>query len=478
MRYGTRLILFTFLLLVPAVSAVDFTEDFEGFQTSGILAVEKPTSDWYIYSESSDYGVINTVSPIAGVNDFKFSSNVTATPTDNRGTFALNIPTQINSLNFTLKGTTVSDNGLGSQQFVILESRTPVRELVSFYIFCNEGDACELRVKFQHSDTTGQVLINHTVGLKTFTIELDFLWVDNSFCLEVNDVDDGCFTFTEVPGNFWRFRVGQYRGEYPSGLQVDDWMVTNAIEGDAPTIDGDITEGFKNFAHDINIRSTASLFLFGIILMVTILMAVFLPMSAANKSNTIASTVTFVMVLSVFWLVEGGFWPDWVGISLIILTGAMIGTFVRTVALGMKDASNGAALVAGSLGYFIITTTLLGFSGYATETIQLPTENPVEVNETGEPQPVQGYILSGLECFLTGGVLTYGLIGDCSRYSETKFFSAITDIFGWIRGALTYLFQLLSLQLPIPVVFSMMIILPPATSLATYAFGLIRGNAS
>jgi hypothetical protein len=201
-------------------------------------------------------------------------------------------------------------------------------------------------------------------------------------------------------------------------------------------------------------------------------------MFAANKSNTIASTIVFVIVLSIFWLIEGGFWPDWVGIAMIILTGAMIGSLVRTRALGVQDASTGPAFVAGSLGYFIITTTLLGFSGYATDTIRLPTENPTEVDSMGDPGPVQGYIESGIECVLTGGVFTLGLTGDCSRFTETKTFSVITDILGWVRVAFSFLFQLLTFQLPIPVVFSMMIVLPPAAALATFAFTVIRGSGS
>lgn len=469
------------VLLVPVVAAVDFTEDFESFATSGLLGVENPDQAWYNYSESNDYGNLNTVSPIAGVNDMLFVGEVTQSFTSNTATFALEIPTQLSSTEFTIRGGTVNDTGGPTQQFVTLESFQPLRTLLEFYLFCLEGDACELRVKFDHADTTGQVLINHTAGLKEFDIELFFDFVNAEFCLFVNTVDDGCFSFLELPTNFSRLKFSQYQGATRSEWQFDDWNVTDAIAGSATSIDGDVTLGMKNFATDINITSAGSLFLFGLILLITIIMGLFLPMSAVNRSKAIAPVITFVIVLAIFWLIEAEFWPDWPGITMIIVTGAMVGTLVRKLALGIQDATTGPALVAGSLGYFIITSVLLGFSGYATDTIRLPTEEPVQVNETGVPEPVQGYIEAGIECVLTGGtIFALGLFGfgDCSRYSETKFFSQITDIFGWVRTAFSFLFQLLSFQLPIPVVFSMIIVLPPASALATYAFSVIRGSGS
>lgn len=464
------------VLLVPVVAADDFTEDFESFETTGLLAVENPDQAWYNYAESNDYGLINTVGAIAGSQDMLFTGETTTSPSSNRATFSLEIPTQLSSTEFTIRGRTVNETGGPTQQFVALESFQPQRTLVEFYLFCLEGDACELRVKFDHTDSTGQVLINHTTGLKVFNIELFFDWVNSEFCLFVNSVDDGCFSFLELPGNFSRLRFQQFRGDVRSEWQFDDWTVRDAVAGNATSVVGDITIGMKNFATDINITSAGSLFLFGLILLLTITMALFLPMSAVNRSKAIAPVITFVIVLTIFWLIDGEFWPDWPGITMIIVTGAMVGTLIRRQALGMRDATTGPALVAGSLGYFIITTTLLGFSGYATDTIQLPDQSPTQVNETGEPEPVQGYIVAGVECAVTGfGLFSFS---DCSRFTETEEFSIITDIFGWIRAAFNFLFQLLSFQLPIPVVFSMMIVLPPASALATYAFSVIRGAGS
>lgn len=477
-----RYLILIITLLIPSVSAVTFTEDFEGFDTTGLDAVQKPDQDWYNYVERSDIGFLTQTTPINGAASFVITADETSDVSSHTSQFNLEIPAQLVSTTFTVRGITITDDGVGSTQYVKLESTFPSRDIVIFYIFCIDPanpNACELRVKFDQIDSIGQVLINTTAGLKEFEIHVEFDWENFEFCLFVNAVDDGCFNTLQVPTNFYRLNFKHYNGNDKMGIYFDDWVVEGGIEGEASLILDDAATGIQNFATTIKFTSTGSLFIFGLILLVTLLMGVLLPMFVLGESNTIGVSSSFYSLLVIFWLIEMEFWPEWVGVAFIILTAALVGTFVRTIALGIKDASSGPALVAGSLGYFIISSTLLGFSGYVTESIELPTEAPEQVDDNGTLLEEQSFLVAAVECLFTGGVFTLGLItGDCSQKTVSKTFKKVTDVFGWIRTGFSFLFQLLTFQLPIPTVFSMLIVLPPAASLATYAISVIRGNGT
>jgi hypothetical protein len=108
-------------------------------------------------------------------------------------------------------------------------------------------------------------------------------------------------------------------------------------------------------------------------------------------------------------------------------------------------------------------------SGYAATTITVPTAPSTQDSSTS-----QSFSSAVADCSLN--ILTLGLAGfGCSQQHISHSWKTITDVFGWIQEAFTFLFQLLTFQLPIPTVLNMMIVLPPAATLAAYAIQIIRG---
>jgi len=472
------------LLASGAVSAVTFTEDFEGFSLFGLDPTLKPDQDWYNYVEGFDVGNLTAEAPIPeGTQAFRFNSSVDVDLTTRSADFRLAVPIQLEETTFTVVGTTPNDNGIGSQQFVMLESSSPRRSIVEFYVFCRDTsnpDGCELRVRTELADTTGAVLINTSVGQTEFEIRVVFDWFTAEFQLFVDGVDDGTFPMLELPQDVGRLHFGQYRSDVPWVLTFDNWTVVGASDEVVGGIDADVAEGLQNFARDIRFTSGGSLFMLGLVVLIVLLAAVAVPMIILGLDNSTVPAIGFYGVLCVLWLVVMEWWPDWVGIALIITAASMIGMVLRKATLGIGNADSHAGLVVGALGYFIIASALLGFSGYAAEDIVLPTGQPDIVNDAGnETTDNQSFLGAVSECIFTGGAFTFGLTGDCSQTTVSKTWEKFTDaaatIFNWARTGMDFLFQLLTFRLPIPVIFNIMIVLPPAAALATVGISIVRG---
>lgn len=466
------------LLLLPVGSAATFTEDFESYSIIGSDPDLKPDTDWYNYKEPDDNGNLTADPPVPeGAQAFRWSHGETEDVSVKSGTFKLEVPIQLTETTFTLAARPLSEDGEGSMQFVALESSAPVRKIVEYYVFCINTtftDGCELRVRFETVDTTGQVLIPASENLTEFKIRTIFDWLNQEFCLEVNGVDDGCFQMLALPQDIGRLRFGQYRGDVPWRQTFDNWTIVGG-ENATGVVEGDIADGLKNFASAVRFTSAGSLFFFGFVWFLILSAAVIIPCVVIGKSTALVPGVAFYEMLLVLWLVFMEWWPDWIGITAIITGAAVIAFALRRFTLGIRDASTQAAMVVGSLGYFIIASTFLGFSGYAAETVQIPTGPPTQDTVNTTESPDQSFTGAVAECVVTGGVFTFGLKGDCSQKTVSKTWSQITDIFGWIRTALNFLFQLLTFSLPIPVIFNVMIVGPPAVGLAVAAFQIIKG---
>lgn len=487
------LTLLVLLLAAPVAGAATFTEDFEGFDQGGLSPETKPDQDWYDYREGSDVGTVTVNDPIInGEQSFRLDGPVTPDVSNKHAHFQLELAAQIVNTTFFIQGTPPSVNGAGSQQVVRIQSVSPVRTMVEFYVFCQDSSfpsACELRVRFDPADSTGQTLINTTVGQTRFKIQVIPDWKTAEFQLFVDDVDDGVFPFLQLPSNFGRLRFEQYRPDVPMLLTLDDWTVGGAIEGNATAVDADAAEGVKNFADNIRFTTAGSKFALGIVIFIVMVAAVLVPLLALGMDNTIVPAMGLYVILAALWLVEMEFWPDWVGIALIIAVAAVASLAVRRGIMGLKDAGRGPALVAGSLGYFIIASSFLAFSGYAEFNVTYPTGDLGIDEEEDEGLPEnetfkQNFVEAVVDCSI--GIVTIGFFGDCSRDTRGKavqFASDVVDtigritatIFNYARVAFTFLFQLVTFQLPIPLIFNMMVVLPPAVALVTLAFQSIRG---
>lgn len=470
------------ILLLPTSYAATLTEDFESYTTIGVDPDLKPDQDWYDYQEVQDVGNITSTAPIPeGVQAFRFTSATGVDISTRRANFRLSVPIQISETTFMISGSTINDNGIGSMQFLSIDSKAPTRSIAQFFLFCrdtNNPAGCDLNVRWQHIDTIGQTLINASLSQTTFKIRVVMDWLDAEFCLFVDDVDDGCFPMLELPQDVGRLRFGMYRSDVPWAMTFDNWTIVGGQNATTGVTDADVADGIKNFATDIRFTSSGSLFALGLVVLIILVAAVLVPAIALGKDNSVAPAVSFYALLCVLWLIYIEFWPDWIGIGLIVTAAAIIGTLLRRTTLGIKDATTNAGLVVGALGYFIIASTFLGFSGYAAETIQVPT-GPADqstVNQTSNPD--QSFLGAVTECVVTGGVFTFGLKGDCSSKTVSKTWKQITDVLGWVRSGMDFLFQLLTFSLPIPVIFNIMIVLPPAAALATVAIGIIRGSGA
>lgn len=471
-----RLLLVATLVAAAPAHALSFLEDFESYIVTGFEPDENPDQDWYDYSETEDVGNLGAGGKaLAGEIWMVFEAGE-GTASDRRADFELAAPAQLTNLTFTIGGTTITDDGVGSRQFVAIQSGPPRRTMVEFYVFCKDDtnpSGCELRVRFENVDSTGQVLINATVGLSVFTINIFPDWSTGTYNLWVNGVDDGDFPFLELPNNIGNIRISQYNNFDNLALTFDDLAIDGGAEA-AESIGKDAVNGLKEFAHDMHFRTPGSLFLLGVIAFITISAAVALPVVFLGRDNTVLPALAFVVTLAVLWLVLIEWWPPWIGIALIIAVSAVLGLAVRQWIIGMRDASNSAGLVAGSLGYFIIATALLGFSGYATESVEVPNNVlsvPEDDDDLAEKQTLTGAVT---ECLVT-------FFSDCSRTSVSETWGKIVDVattvFNFARTAFKFLFQLLSFQLPIPTLFNVIIILPPASVLATVGFQFITRSS-
>lgn len=457
------------LVLVPTALADTLNEDFEDYVIGGFFPDTVPSQDWYDYSEGAAIGMVSDDPPsITGSQWFTARANTTTDESNRKVSFTLEVPAQLTSFNFTIEGVPYDNSTGGSQQFISVDSSAPVRSMVKFYLFCNDpvdGDGCELRVKFAAIDTTGQVLVNASAGQTQFAISIVPDWLNAEYQLFVDGIDDGTFPFLEIPKDVGRIQLGQQRADVPMNVTLDDFTVVGTVNGTASAVEGDIATGIKNFGTAIRFTTDGSQFFLGLLIFIVLCMAVIVPLLALGLDNTVIPAISFFVVLAALWLVYMELWPDWISIALIVLTAALIGAILRRLVLGIQDASQGPGVVAGSLGYFIIATSLLAMSGFAAGSIELPTNAP-----TGEGEADQNFAVATVECVLS-------FFSDCSQDTETKVFAAISDALGWARAAADFLFQLLTFQLPIPVIFSAMIVLPPAAALFTLAVQTIRGSA-
>lgn len=473
------------LLLIPGVACAEsFTEDFESFILEGFNPELKPEQTWYSYTDRNDDGNVTDQPPIIeGTQSFRFVAPADGSTLDDFVSFRLARPTTLTSFNFTIQGEPVANTTGGSIQVVTISSASPSRGIVEFYIFCNNStftEACEFKVRFDQLETTGDTLINATLNETRFEIEMVFDWLDGEYRLFVNGVDDGIFPFLELPRNVATITIKQYRGDVQVFTTFDVWTISGALPGTG-VAEGDAATGLKNFATSIRFTSTGSLFLLGIIVFLAAMAAVYVPVVEIGRDNSTVPALSLFAVLVTYWLIDLGWWPEWMGIAGIIAASVLIASLVREKLMGVRNAASGGALVGASLGYFIIATSLLAFSGYATETIAVPI-SPAEQQGLNMTEETQTFIGAVAECVFTGGVFTFGLVGDCSQDTTTTTWQRITDaageIYGWVRAGLDFVFQLLTFQLPIPVIFSLMIVFPPAVALATYGIATIRGVSS
>jgi hypothetical protein len=481
-----RLAFLVALLVVPVAAADTLTEDFEDYDLNpicvGCLPETDADQDWYDYSEGAEIGLVSEDDPtINGAQWFRLEANTTTDASARRASFTLQVPAQLIETTFYVDGMPYGADNAGSRQVISIDSSAPVRTMVQFFLLCNDSvndTGCDFKVRWELADSTGQALVDADAGTTQFKVRIIPDWLDGTYHLFVNDVDDGVFPFLEIPDDIGRLQITQQRAEVPLNMSFDDWTVIGTINGTDSAVEGDIANGLKNFATDIRFTTTGSQFFFGFLVFLVLVAAVLMPLLTLGMDNAVTAATSFFVSLVVLWLVYMEWWPDWVGIALIILVSALVGTLTRRLVLGIKDANQGPGLVAGSLGYFVIATSLLAFSGYATETIAIPT-GPAEqqgVNETENPD--QSFVGAVAECVFTGGVFTFGLRGDCSQETVSTTWVQITDIFGWVRASFDFLFQLLTFQLPIPIIFSLIIVAPPAAALATFAIQVIRGSGA
>lgn len=478
------LVLGALLAVASVAGAETLTEDFETFAPG-----TDPDRNWYDFKDTTDenFDVANAsnTSMIIGGNKSLFARAPASLENQTRSaSFELGVPKQVDSLNFTIQAQPPANHSNGTRQVVKIDSRNPRRTMVEFYVFCDDpsnASACEFRVRFNHIDTTGQTLINETQNRTRFTVKVVPDWREGEYRLFVNGVDDGVFPFLELPQNVADLEIRQQRRDVALNATVDNLTLEGAVNATPAKRGGDVAEGLRNFAEDINFTSQGSEFFLGLLFFLIIMAGVIVPLIALSQDNTLVGSLSFFAVLLSLWLIDLGFWPDWIGIGLIILSSAVAAETVRQLALGVKDASAGPSLVLGSLGYFVIASSFLGFSGYATETITIP-EKPVEQTKQNgsEVQETQSFAGAVTECIFSGGVFTYGLLGDCSQETQTETFKAITDaagnVFGWVQASVDFVFQLLTFSFPIPTVFNVAIVAPPAMALAAYAVEVIRGS--
>lgn len=467
------------ILLAPSALADDLSEDFESFSAFG-SEIANPDQNWYDYYEGEDIGEVTLDNPIQGSVSMRFNSTE-GSQADNVAAFDLANPTQVTSISFFINATQ------GTQQYITLEGSAPRRALVQFHILCGTSVAptyCEFRARTQQVDGTGQVVVPASMNQTRFKVEVFPNWSTAQFCLEIDDVSDGCTNMLELPRDFQRIRFNQYRSDQEMLFLFDWFNVTGAINGSAIQESSDFATGLVNFANDIHFTRPTSRFLLGIVVFIVLVAAVVSPMIALGKDNSLTPVIGIFATLVSLWLIQIEFWPDWIGIALIIFVAALVSFVVRRVLLGIQSGISAASLVATTMGYFIIASSLLAFSGYAGQAIELPTDLAEE--DIGSPPAnttvTQSFAGAVVDCIVS-------FFSDCDRETRSKQFTWLTDtvdsigrvtatIFSYGKAAVEFLFQLLTFQLPVPILFNILIVFPPAAALATIAIQTIRGVGS
>lgn len=480
------LLLAALLALTGAATAETFTEDFEDEEID-----TTPDEDWYNYRQGDDIGHVNNSTMVIAHNRSVLWQAGTTDFVGNRwAEFELAAPAQLDVLEFWIRGDPPSGtDSRGSQQVVKIGGATPPRKMVEFFLFCRDEDnpdGCQFKVRWDYVDSTGQTLVNETVNQTEFKIRMEIDWIDGRYRLFVNGVDDGIFPFLEGPRNIDHIRFQQFRGDVPWGMSFDEFHVEGATNETTDQPGGDVATGLQNFAQDIRFDSPASQFFLGILFWITMMAAVIVPLIKLGKDDTLVPAATFFGVLAAGWLVQMGFWPRWIIIALIIFAAASVAMVVRRFALGIRDASSGSGLVLGSLGYFLIASTLLAAAGFGGDTVRLPTSPAEQTQENGEEvNETQTFKEAALECAFTA--VPTGLIGlvagaaDCSRETQTTAWKRIADaagnVYGWVQASVNFIFQLLTFRFPIPTIFNVILVGPPAMALASYAIEVIRGSS-
>lgn len=489
-----RLLFLAALCVVPgALAQTAYTEDFESFTVPAFGTIT-PDQTWYNYrAGSTGIGSVSTTAPIGGSKSFRMFSAEGLTPSDKFSDFDLEVAATVSWINFTVDARSIAQNGDGSNQVVRLESESPRRTLAEFYVICQNTTytaGCEFRPRFLTVDTTGQVLVNASSNLTRFRVELNVDWINARYRLYVNGVNDGLFNFLELPSNFGRLRMAQVDSTAPIDLAFDNWTVAGASSETGTTLTGDAATGIQNFLQNIKFTTSGSKFVFGILLFLILMAAIIVPAFTFGKDNSISPAIGFLVVLAALWLIDMEIWPEWIGIATIVAASAAVALTGRAM-IGLGNSSSGAAMVVGALGYFIIASTLLAFSGYAGQAISLPTDS-IEVDDGASSlnttdQVQQGFVEQVADCAI--GIVTFGKFGDCSRTSRGTAITWAKDtvdsigrvtaaIFGFAKAAVGFLWQLLTFQLPIPVIWNMMIVLPPAAALGFLAIQVVRGVGS
>lgn len=123
-----------------------------------------------------------------------------------------------------------------------------------------------------------------------------------------------------------------------------------------------------------------------------------------------------------------------------------------------------ASLVFGVMGWFLVVGTLLGLSGIAGSTVAIPGDVSSQEGQTD-----QSFTGAVVECVFT-------FFQDCSQKTQTRTFTAITDVLLFAASYLWFFFQLLTYQLPIPGWLNSIIVLPPAAMMVYVGIRFARGG--
>jgi hypothetical protein len=116
--------------------------------------------------------------------------------------------------------------------------------------------------------------------------------------------------------------------------------------------------------------------------------------------------------------------------------------------------------------YFLVVTLLLGMMGLGGSVGFTVWGGEAESSASDKDQSLG---VAVLECLVT-------IFSDCSKKTTTKVFSGIESMIRWTGAYLSFFFQLLTFQLPIPIWLNALIVLPGATTLAYVGIRLGRGG--
>lgn len=458
----------TFLLLVllaATAQAATLVEDFEDEIITGPLADPTPTESWYTFSGA---GAVQAQG-LDGTGQAYYVTNNGST-TGRQATFVLGTGAQVDSIEFEVSGLGPSQIDGGSRSMIRLESMAPVRALVEIHIHCTEPngtDFCQLRVRHDNVNTTGDIIVDYDLNQTEFNVRIVPDWLNDEFTLYVDGSDDGTTTFLQIPQTFNRFSIHKPTGTYPLGLIFDEIIILGGVDATSEAVQGDFANYVTNHANDTGFNNEASLFFFGLVLLVTFLMAAWLVLRSMVNKTTVGVLVAINGIAITVWLVFVGIWPDWVGISLIIACSAVISFALRTALVSSGQSGTETATVVSALGYFLIASVLLALSGYASSTISLPASPGVNQDAGATTEDTQRVLVN----------CTMRSLFTCAKTVVQETSAAIGSITAWAIDAFTFLFQLLTFRLPIPTWANVIIVSPPAVTLAFVGLKTIRGTS-